>query len=76
MANQSDGRPLGLVNPAIYKVAESASYGNDFHDITIGDNKLFETQNGFSAGPGYDFTTGWGTANVSNLIPDLVTAAQ
>lgn len=76
LANQSAGRPLGFVNPAIYKVAESASYGNDFHDIAIGDDKLFETQNGFSAGPGYDFTTGWGTPNVSNLIPDLVTAAQ
>ncbi len=76
LANQKAGHSLGFVNPAIYTVAESSAYANDFHDITVGDNKLFETQNGFTAGTGYDFTTGWGTPNVSNLIPDLVTAAS
>lgn len=75
LANQKAGHPLGFLNPAIYKLAQSAAYANDFHDITMGDNKLLETQNGFSAGPGYDLTTGWGTPNVSNLIPDLVAAA-
>jgi len=75
LANQKAGHPLGFVNPAIYKVAESSAYSNDFHDITKGDNKLFETQSGFSAGTGYDFATGWGTPNVSNLIPDLVDSA-
>ena len=76
LANQHAGHPLGFLNPAIYKVAESSAYANDFHDITSGDNKLLGTQNGFSAGPGYDFATGWGTPNVSNLIPDLVAAAS
>jgi subtilase family serine protease len=75
LANQEAGHALGFLNPAIYKLAQSSAYANDFHDITIGDNKLLETQNGFNAGPGYDLTTGWGTPNVSNLIPDLVAAA-
>jgi subtilase family serine protease len=76
LANQAAGHPLGFVNPAIYKVAESSAYAADFHDITTGDNKLNETETGFSAGSGYDFATGWGTPNVSNLIPDLVKAAS
>ena len=65
------GHALGFLNPAIYKLAQSPAYANDFHDITIGDNKLLETQNCFSAGSGHDCTTGWGTPHVSNLIPDL-----
>lgn len=76
LANQAAGHSLGFVNPAIYKVAESSAYSTDFHDITTGDNKLDETQTGFSAGTGYDFATGWGTPNVANLIPDLVKAAS
>jgi len=75
LANQAAGHPLGLVNPLIYKVAESSNYANDFHDITTGDNKLFETQAGYSAGTGYDYATGWGTPNVANLVADLVKAA-
>lgn len=75
LANQQAGRSLGFVNPEIYRIAESPAYANDFHDITVGDNRLLGTQNGFSAGPGYDFGTGWGTPNVSNLILDLVQAA-
>ncbi len=76
LANQKAGHSLGFVNSAIYQVAKSSSYANDFHDILTGDNKLLETQTGFSAGTGYDFATGWGTPNVSNLIPDLVNAAK
>ena len=76
LANQQAGHSLGFLNSAIYSVAQSSAYANDFHDITTGDNKLFETQAGFSAGPGYDVTTGWGTPNVANLIPDLVKAAS
>jgi CSLREA domain-containing protein len=36
----------------------------DFHDILSGNN-------GFSAGPGYDYVTGLGTPNGSQLVPDL-----
>jgi hypothetical protein len=48
----------------------------DFHDVVTGDNKLLETQAGFSATTGYDFATGWGTPNVANIVPDLVKAAH
>lgn len=64
--------PLGYVNPAIYALAGSSAYGTDFHDITVGNNKLGDVLPGFSAATGYDFATGWGTPNVAKLIPDLV----
>ncbi|HEY6902939.1 MAG TPA: S53 family peptidase [Candidatus Acidoferrales bacterium] len=75
LANQSAGQPLGFLNPAIYKLAESAAYANDFHDITVGNNVMAGTSSGFNAGSGWDDASGWGTPNVSNLVPDLVACA-
>jgi subtilase family serine protease len=76
LANQYSAKhghgPLGFINPALYQLAESGSYGNDFHDITVGNNRLVGTPVGFNAAPGYDAASGWGTPNVANLIPDLV----
>ena len=64
--------PLGFINPALYRLAESSAYMSDFHDITVGNNILAGTSVGFSAAPDWDDATGWGTPNVSNLIRDLV----
>lgn len=75
LANQSAGQPLGFVNPAIYKLAQSAAYANDFHDIQTGNNVMAGTSVGFSAGTGWDDASGWGTPNVANLVPDLVACA-
>jgi hypothetical protein len=51
--------------PAIYQIA--ATDPNAFQDITTGNN-------GYAAGPGYDFVTGVGTPNAQHLVPDLVAA--
>jgi subtilase family serine protease len=75
LANQLAGTPLGFLNPAIYKLAESAAYSSDFHDITVGNNQMPNTTPGFSATTGYDAASGWGTPNVANLVPDLVACA-
>jgi hypothetical protein len=48
----------------IYKVS-----ANDFHDITSGNN-------GYAAGPGYDYVTGRGSPKANLLIPDLVGTSQ
>src|SRR5580704_10241908 len=37
-----------------------------FKDITVGNNSV-PGQTGFSATPGYDLATGWGSVNVANL---------
>jgi len=77
LANQaraSAGKgPIGLANPALYAIYKSARYGADFHDVTVGNNTLAgQPVQGFSAGTGYDLTTGIGTPDVANLITDLV----
>jgi subtilase family serine protease len=69
--DQGHGK-LGFINPALYKLAESSAYSTDFHDITVGNNQQVGTPVGFAAKTGYDFATGWGTPNVSNLVPHLV----
>ncbi len=51
--------------PAIYQTA--ATDPRAFQDITSGNN-------GYAAGPGYDFVTGLGTPNAQFLVPDLVAA--
>jgi subtilase family serine protease len=61
---------LGFVNPAIYSIGEGASYSNDFHDITSGNNNNGQGQS-FSAVVGYDLVTGWGSPNGQNLIDAL-----
>ncbi len=61
---------LGEADPDIYTVAESSSYGTDFHDIKDG-----STNGYFKAVTGYDNATGWGTPNDTlHLIQDLANA--
>jgi subtilase family serine protease len=79
LANELRGRqgrlPLGLATPQLYAIgADRKSYGEDFHDITSGNNALFGDPTqlpGFFAGPGYDLPTGLGTPVVSRLLADL-----
>jgi len=55
---------VGFINPSLYTIGGSSSYGSDFHDVTSGSN-------GFSATVGYDLATGWGSPNGSGLITAL-----
>jgi subtilase family serine protease len=63
--------PVGFLNPAIYAIGKSPIYTNDFHDITTGNNFNSTVGNRWSAVPGYDLCTGWGTPNGQNLINTL-----
>jgi subtilase family serine protease len=58
------GKPLGFINPSLYNIGLGSSYTTDFHDITSGSN-------GYSATPGYDLATGWGSPNGSGLLNAL-----
>ncbi len=77
IANQVAGRPLGFINPGLYKLGVSATCQQDFHEITNGNNSnLLAGVRGYSAGPGWNPVTGLGTPNVEKLIPDLIAALK
>jgi subtilase family serine protease len=74
LADQYAGRPLGFVNPAIYAIGRSHLYHSAFHDITEGGNTAVfpsGTVTGYSAGPGWDPVTGWGSPDAQVLVPLL-----
>ena len=61
LADQEAGHPLGLVNPAIYRIARGPLYRKAFHDITAGNNTVVLTSTsppvtitGYQAGPGWE----------------------
>jgi hypothetical protein len=64
--------PVGFINPAIYEIGRESTYAADFHDITTGNNFWPSSPANFSAAPGYDLCTGWGTPNGTNLINVLL----
>jgi subtilase family serine protease len=77
IADQMAGHPLGFINPALYKLAASGSYTQDFHDITQGNNSNPSARvNGYNAVPGWDPVTGLGSPNAAKLIPDLISAVR
>jgi subtilase family serine protease len=74
LADQYAGRPLGFVNPAIYRIARGPQYHRAFHDVTRGNNTVQfppRTIAGYRAGPGWDPVTGWGSPDAQVLIPLL-----
>ncbi len=77
IADQMAGHPLGFINPALYKLATSSSYAQDFHDITVGNNTVDVNGTpvqGYPAVQGWDPITGLGTPDAEKLLPGLVAA--
>jgi subtilase family serine protease len=81
IADQLNGRGLGLINPGLYKIgADPARYASDFFDVTTGNNT--DTVDPPTPVPGYPATRGWdpvtglGTPNAAALVPDLVAAVN
>lgn len=70
MRAQNGLQALGFANPTIYSMGNAASYAINFHDVTVGNN------NYYTAGLGYDNTTGWGSFQGSNLLAALSRGAQ
>ncbi len=80
LADQVAGHPLGLINPALYRLAAEGKPG--IVDVTSGDNTVSFTQDGreqmvtgFGARPGYNLATGLGTVNARYLVPELARLA-
>ncbi len=68
--NQGCAAPLGMVDPALYRLGAASS--DAFTDITTGNNDYTDTNGGaYPATPGYDLATGWGTPNGGPLAEGL-----
>jgi subtilase family serine protease len=69
--NQYAGRPLGFLNPALYALGGFGRFGSFGRDITVGNNALLDVPGavapGYSARPGWDPASGWGTPNLVEL---------
>jgi subtilase family serine protease len=78
LADQLNGKRLGLINPALYKIgADPLRYAKDFFDIATGNvNQEDPNVPGYPSTKGWDAVTGLGTPNAANLVPDLVAAAN
>jgi subtilase family serine protease len=81
LIEQETASAQGNINYIIYPLA--ASYPTSFHDITSGSNAMpcakgsTDCPNGgsigYSAGPGYDLASGWGSVDVANLATAWLT---
>ncbi|GCE05902.1 S53 family peptidase [Dictyobacter aurantiacus] len=75
-ANQMAGHSLGYLNDTLYKIGSNPTLASQaFNDITVGDNKQ-DKIGGYSAGPGWDAVTGWGTPKAGFLVPLLAQPPQ
>ena len=70
VGNQIVGQSMGHAAPILYRILRSesgTSYSRSFHDVTSGSNGAY------TAGVGYDMTTGIGTPDWGGLYSDLQT---
>jgi subtilase family serine protease len=81
LATQLNGdRDIGPINPALYSIGpEGAKAG--IVDITSGNDSATlrstgATVAGFSAGPGFDVASGWGTVDAAKFAPALDIATR
>jgi subtilase family serine protease len=69
LISQAKGAQIGNLNARIYQLgakADGATTG--IRDVTAGNN-AFNGVAGFSAGPGYDKASGWGTVDIGVFVP-------
>lgn len=70
--DQLAGHRLGLLNPYLYALGAE---GIGFHDITTGSNSQ-DGVPGYSATPGWDLVTGWGTPDLYDYFLDIAFLAR
>jgi kumamolisin len=61
------GRPVGWFNKSLPAAAAAGA----FHDVTEGNNAVDDVARSFSAGPGWDPCTGYGSPNGERLVAAL-----
>jgi subtilase family serine protease len=80
LADQVAGHSLGLINPALYKLA--AEHAPGIVNVTSGNNTVSfrqggrsQTVRGYRASSGYSLATGLGTVNAAAFVPELARLA-
>jgi subtilase family serine protease len=72
LISQANGAPIGNLNAKIYRLgAKGDAATTGIRDVTSGDNS-FNGVTGFSAGPGYDKASGWGTVDIGAFVPAFI----
>ena len=81
LAGQVAGHPLGLINPALYRMS-AVGQAAGIVDVTKGNNTVSFSQGGkvhtvagFRARTGYDLASGVGTVNAARFVPELARLA-
>ena len=66
---QKTGAAQGNANPIFYSMGQNQAQGGTavYHDTLTGNNSV-PGVTGFTAGAGYDETTGWGSVDAANLV--------
>ncbi len=79
LIQQKTGSRLGSMNTRIYQLANAGLATNGFRDVLTGNNTFINAQDvtvtGYSAGPGYDLVTGWGTVDITTFVAAFAASA-
>jgi subtilase family serine protease len=81
LATQKNGADVGPINPALYGTLGPAGARDGVADVVSGNNSA-ETPDGqvlvpgFTAGPGFDVASGWGTLYAPAFVPSLAAATR
>lgn len=74
LATQERGGPLGPINSALYERVGPGGTADGIVDVTQGNNSGGKGMPGYTAGPGYDIASGWGTVYAPAFVPALAAA--
>jgi len=73
------GQNIGPINPVLYSALGPRGASAGLSDVVSGNNSVIDPSTGqvlvpgFTAGPGFDVASGWGTIDASKFVPALVT---
>jgi subtilase family serine protease len=80
LATQLNGGNVGPINPALYDVLGPAGAKDGIADVVSGNDSVIKkgkvTVPGFTAGPGFDVASGWGTVYAPKFVPSLVAGTR
>jgi len=78
----NQGHNVGPINPVLYNVLGPQGPAAGISDVVSGNNSVTDPATGnvlvqgFTAAPGFDVASGWGTIDASKFVPALVAATQ